>query len=471
MKIKLLLFFLFFLFIIQSIAQTTFYRQYGSGVVQSGIGSSCVQQTFDGGYILTGFIYPSGSDAQVYLVKTNAIGDTVWTKIIGGMVGFFMGNFVQQTADSGYVITGIYQAGEVYLIRTNSMGDTLWTKHYGNSAIGVTGNSVQQTMDGGFIIVATLSSNSNDVYLIKIDFTGDTLWTKTFGGSNTDYGNSVQQTTDGGYIIAGETWTNTAGSSDAYLIKTNSNGDTLWTKKYGGTDGEHANEVRQTNDGGYVFCGGNGNIYVVKTDANGGIVWQNSYGGISHDDGFSIKQTPDNGYVIAGQIDHYSSAIMNYVADACLLKLRANGTQEWNRNFGPLLGNPSPTYGTYVSLTADGGYIMTGVNQFAYLIKTDSSGTILTTGISEYDSENIFSIFPNPANETLNILFSENSSLNLTGSFNDPLSVQLFNSLGVLLKEFELTKSAQLYIADLSTGLYFLHLKNYSSKSILFLKQ
>lgn len=471
MKIKLRLFILFFLFMHQSIAQTTFYKQYGSGVVQAGIGSSCVQQTYDGGYIMTGFIYPSGSDAQVYLVKTNAIGDTVWTKIIGGMVGFFMGNFVQQTTDSGYVITGIYEAGEVYLIRTNSIGDTLWTKHYGNSAIGVAGNSVQQTMDGGFIIVGTISSNSNDVYLIKTDFMGDTVWTKTFGGSNTDYGNSVQQTTDGGYIIAGETWSNTAGSSDAYLIKTDSTGDTLWTKKYGGTDGEHAKEVRQTLDGGYVFCGGNGNIYVVKTDANGGVVWQNSYGGISHDDGFSIKQTPDNGYVIAGQIDHYSSALMNYVADACLLKLRANGTQEWNRNFGPLLGNPSPSYGTYVSLAFDGGYIMTGVNQLAYLIKTDSSGTILTTGITEHDFDNVFSIYPNPANETLNILFPENyysTSLNL---LNHKVQVQLFNTTGMLLKEFEVSQSGQINIDELSGGLYFLHLKNNLQQPILFLKQ
>jgi len=96
---------------------------------------------------------------------------------------------------------------------------------------------VQQTADGGYIVAGYTNGNYTggvDVYLIKTDSNGDTLWAKNYGGIYAEHGYSVQQTTDGGYIIAGYTMSFGAGVTDIYLIKTDSIGAILWTKTFGG---------------------------------------------------------------------------------------------------------------------------------------------------------------------------------------------------------------------------------------------
>jgi len=250
-----------------------------------GDGGQSVQQTTDGGYIIAGGIYFGAGDWDVYLIKTNASGDTLWTRTYGG-TREDRGRSVQQTADGGYVIAGStrsFGAGgynDVYLIKTNDQGDTLWTRTYGGTGFDSNGSSVQQTTDGGYIITGYTScfGAGQDVYLIKTNAQGDTLWTRTYGGLGIDEGYSLQQTTGGGYIIAGSTNSFGAGDWDVYLIKTNASGDTLWTRTYGGTNGEWGNSVRQTTDGGYIITGytysysfgaGGQDVYLIKTDANG----------------------------------------------------------------------------------------------------------------------------------------------------------------------------------------------------------
>ena len=104
-------------------------------------------------------------------------------------------------------------------------------------------------------------------------------WEQTFGGEYYDRGFSVRQTTDGGYIITGTTRVNTY-NEDVYLIKTDTYGDTLWTKTIGGTYYDYGYSVQQTTDGGYIIAGdtksfGNGsNVYLIKTDSNGTVIWE-----------------------------------------------------------------------------------------------------------------------------------------------------------------------------------------------------
>jgi hypothetical protein len=139
----------------------------------------------------------------------------MWNKTYEGGVG----NCVQQTSDGGYIITG----GGL-LIKVDSIGNKEWDKTFEdrNSAY-----SVQQTNDEGYIITGNSWSSSDyesDVWLIKTNSLGDKVWARTFGGTSYDWAYCVQQTTDGGYIITGVTDSFGAGESDIWLIKTDENG-------------------------------------------------------------------------------------------------------------------------------------------------------------------------------------------------------------------------------------------------------
>ena len=162
-------------------------------------------------------------------------------------------------------------------------------------------------------------------------------WETTFGGTGYEYAYSVQQTTDGGYIIIGGTESFGAGERDVYLIKTDENGDSLWTKTIGGAFSDEGKSVQQTTDGGYIISGdtqssGNGgeDVYLIKTDVNGIEQWSKTFGGADQDGSFSVQQTIDGGYIIAG----YTSSFGNGAFDIYLIKTDQNGIEQWSQNFG-----------------------------------------------------------------------------------------------------------------------------------------
>ncbi len=306
---------------------TLWTKTYGENDIDE---ANSIQQTSDGGYIIAGYtsaLYGLGW-SDVYLIKTDPSGSIHWTKALG-RDSSDVGVSVQQTDDNGYIITGWTNSffsddKDVYLIKTDANGDTLWTKIYGG-AEDDKGFSVQQTSEGGFIIVGYKKSYSDaDIYLIKTDENGDAIWTKTYGSYKYDCGYSVQQTTDGGYIIAGTTESFGAGEKDAYLIKTDENGDILWTKACGGINEEEAYSVKQTSDGGYIVAGwtnsfGEGweDVYIISADANGDILWTKTYGGTLRDFSRSIQQTSDGGYIIGGYTNSFGAGYY----DVYLLKI------------------------------------------------------------------------------------------------------------------------------------------------------
>jgi len=246
-----------------------------------------VEQTIDGGYILVGNIFSWGfPEAHIasWLIKTDEQGNKLWEKIYGGD-GDCSGKCVIQTQDSGYVFIGsttFYGAGsrDFWLVKTDQNGNELWNKTYGGQMYDI-GDFVQQTSDGGLILVGETRSfgiETSDIYLIKTDESGNEIWSRTFGGSNYEEAHSVQQTNDGGFIIGGETRSFGAGYFDFYLIKTDENGNEIWSKTYGGSQFDQGWHVQQTSDGGYIFGGhtcsygdGSDDMWIVKTDENGNI--------------------------------------------------------------------------------------------------------------------------------------------------------------------------------------------------------
>ena len=188
---------------------------------------------------------------------------------------------IQQTNDGGYIVTGVIY-GDVYVIKLDEKGNKIWEKTFGGKGDDVA-SSIQQTTDGGYIVAGETTSfgaGNNDVYIIKLDENGNKVWEKTFGGIENDEALSVQQTNDGGYIVAGRTISFGAGEYDVYIIKLDENGNKVWEKNHNKDYSDGSYSIKQIIDGGYIvavltwsFREGVGNVYIKKLDANGNLTY------------------------------------------------------------------------------------------------------------------------------------------------------------------------------------------------------
>ncbi|UCE38149.1 MAG: Ig-like domain-containing protein [Thermoplasmata archaeon] len=348
----------------------------------------CVQQTSDGGYIIAGSTGSYGGPLyEVWLVKTDFMGNEEWNKTFGGSSSEY-GFSVQQTSDGGYIIAGYtfsYGAGsyDVWLIKTDNSGNEEWNETYGGSQ-GDYGYSVQETSDGGFIIAGTTYSygpGDMDMWLIKTNYLGVEEWNNTFGSSTEeDEGYSAIEAPDGGFIITGiMTPPIIGGSTAAWLIKTNSTGDEKWNKTFGGTSNDNAKSVRLTSDGGLILVGstasfgaGKNDVWLIKTDIDGNEIWNRTYGGEAIDNGYSVQETSDGGLFVAGSTNSFGDG----KSDLWVIKTENYGNEIWNRS----LGGNNDDAGYWAQQTSDGGFIITGIinswgssGQDAWLVKLDKS--------------------------------------------------------------------------------------------------
>jgi photosystem II stability/assembly factor-like uncharacterized protein len=324
---------------------TLWTRTYGGEDMDHGY---CVQQTYEGGYIIVGFTrsFACFGNQDLWLLKTDFEGDTLWTRIYEGGYDNDEGSFVQQTTDGGYIIAG-RRGTDLWLIKTDEAGDTLWTRTYDLTKEGLWnwGRCVRQTQDGGYIFTGTslLPREGCDnpmLSLIKTDSNGDTLWTHLYGPEGSvcglaGYGESVQQTPDRGYIVAGymdfpEAYMEKTSTVTAtWLLKTDEQGDTLWTRTYSRAASNHANCVDRTTDGGYILVGDAGgstasDIWLVKTNANGDTLWTRAFGKENNtNSGMCVHQTSDRGYIITGYM--HSGSIYQDDHNLCLIKTDSLG--------------------------------------------------------------------------------------------------------------------------------------------------
>jgi len=264
--------------------------------------ATAIQQTTDGGYIVGGYSASNDGDASgnngsfdFWLLKLDVSGNILWHNMIGGSQDE-RSQALQQTADGGYIMTGttasvITGKRDCFVVKLNASGNIVWQKTQGGTDDDEY-RSIQQTTDGGYIAAGNTASYDGDVsgnhggadyWVVKLDASGNITWQKTLGGSGTDWGYAVQQTTDGGYVALGVSTstdgdvTGTQGNGDFWLTKLNTSGNLSWQKSFGGTDGDYGYAIRQTADGGFITAGfsnstdgdvtnnhGNGDFWVVK---------------------------------------------------------------------------------------------------------------------------------------------------------------------------------------------------------------
>lgn len=426
---------MFSLFCFSINAQISFQKNYGNSSYQFGY---AVKQCYDGGYIITGGNWTPQYNA--YLIRTDALGDTLWTRTYGGdnMLGFD----VIQTSDSNFVISGYHNvSGGLLLKKVDANGNTLWTR----TGTGGWGQAVQQTFDGGFIVGGR---NLN-----KTDSNGLILWTKTPpGGGQAMY---VIQAADSNYVATG------FAGNYIYLKKIDTAGTTIWTKSYTGTlQNTSNNDLAQTSDGGYILAGQDtgsaAGALLIKTDANGDTLWRKF---LPADYGTGVVQTKDGGYAVSG------SSLNQMI----LIKTDANGIVQWSNTYGAGVVE----WAKSVHQTVDGGYVLTGMttinNGDVFLVKTDCMGNEtfwdsincpLNLGIGNMETSEFpeLQIYPNPFNSSATIRFNSTIS---KGELN------IFDVLGRQVKQLNLPagqagnifgQSITLHRGNLPGGLYFIRL-------------
>ena len=377
----------------------------------------CVQQTADSGYIIAGYTrsYGTISGRNVWLVKTDKNGNQQWNNTFGGNADD-EGYSVQQTIDGGYIISGYtksFGAGlmDVFLIKADPSGNQVWSKTFGGVQDDE-GYSVLETNDGDYVVSGVTSSSgagSRDMWMIKTDPSGNLIWQKTHGGMSSDGAWYVAQTTDGGFILTG--WTLSYGPGalgNAWLVKTDSLGNQQWNKFFGGDDVDRGYAVQQTTDGGYILTGytdsfgaGLYDMLLIKTDSLGYAGWTKTFGGTGRDYGNSVQQTSDGGFIVLG----YTLSFGAGGDDFYLVKTDANGNEEWFKTYG---GSASDV-GFFMRQTNDGGLIMTGHTlsfgsgiHDVWLIKTENIIPVEMLSFTSKVTGNDVKLFWSTATETNN---------------------------------------------------------------------
>ena len=380
-----------------SIIQAGWSRTYGAD--QDDVGY-CVQETSDDGYIIAGRQEGEGG----WLLRTDEEGDTLWTSYPSGFMGGSAYS-VQQTSDGGYILAG-YQAAtddgkyHLALVKISSTGEELWTRLDGywfpHDSTGGVGRSAQETADGGYILAGyrqpLIWEDTAGVWLIKTDPEGELEWSKTYGVEYHACGCCILQTSDGGYIIVGYTeYTTPPSPWSLWLLKTDENGDTMWTSGLSDWWFGRGYSVVETPDSGYIVTGYVApdddykyHLIVMRTDSNGNTLWTRMEPGWSLDTlggvGRSIQETTDGNYILTG----YTSQWLDEINDLFLIKMNPAGDTLWTR----IYGGEAEDMGYCVDQTSDGGYIVTGAtksfgadNYDLWLLRTDANGD--TLGIAE----------------------------------------------------------------------------------------
>ncbi len=483
-------------------------KTYGGSESDTG---NTILQTDDGGYIVSGMTYsingqvtqPLGQN-DIWVIKMDAAGLIEWQKNYGGSGADARGQIIK-TSDGGYFLLGqtnstnLHASGnhggwDFLAIKISSDGSVLWNKTFGSSANDAVGD-VKQTADGGFLLtglVAAANGNvsathgGNDAWVVKLSPSGMIEWEKTYGGTSTESFTSVELTADGGYLFGGVTSSNNGdvsgnhGSSDLWVVKTDASGVVLWQRCYGGSAVEGYSSLKSSTDGGYLLAGvtasNNGDIsgfhgvtdaVVFKLDALGNISWQKTLGGSSQDGSYTIISTIDGGCVIAGFAESANGDVsgVHGIYDIWLAKLSAEGSLLWQKALGG--SSWELVYG--LIQTADTGFIIAGDTGSNDGDVTSNQGAadlwvvkLMPDSLNNYEFvTDVFQVYPNPVQDILHVNPAHSNELRV---------LSLIDAAGRMV-DIQTGMASEIDLSHLASGMYFLKLAGRNlSKTIKIVK-
>ncbi|MBU1356667.1 MAG: T9SS type A sorting domain-containing protein [Candidatus Edwardsbacteria bacterium] len=267
-----------------------------------------LHRTEDNDFVIVGGTTSYGDVmGDVYVIRTDSIGNVIWAKTVGDQF-VNCGTHVIETESNDLLVVGYSKTGDtacvqkIYAVKLANNGDTLWTKNF-DIGYDSYATCICKTIDGGYIITGdtdTLGNGIQKIFLLKIDTLGNVLWFKTYGEQICG-ANSIIPEADGTYFVAGYMHSIVDAKTYSYMLKLNSVGDTIWTKQY--IDMGYLYHSVKAFDNGYIMAGetrNTSNAFIFKVNSAGDSLLCNQYGGAYNDGSYYIAKTYNNEYNAIG---------------------------------------------------------------------------------------------------------------------------------------------------------------------------
>jgi len=359
-------------------------------------------ETSDGGFLIAGVTNSNDGDVSdnhgetdIWIVKLTQTGNLQWQRCLGGSSWELTYQTIE-TADGGFVISGLTQSNDgdvtgyhggddIWVVKLAQNGALEWERCLGGSSWEVCLQTFE-TADGGFVITGLTQSNDGDIvgnhgdtdmWIVKLTPTGTLEWQRSLGGSFDEECYETFEALDGGYVITGRTFSadgdvsGNHGEVDIWVSKLAFDGILEWQRCFGGSLSDDPYQTLETSDGGFIIVGqtpsddgdvsdnhGEFDIWVLKLAFNGTLEWQSCLGGSLSDYPQYLLKTQDGGYAILGRTYSDDGDVMGYhgESDIWVAKLTDDGTLEWQRCLGGSLSD----FPLYLLKTLDGGYAILG---------------------------------------------------------------------------------------------------------------
>ena len=418
--------------------------------------SNAVIERYDGKYLIAGssrsqFV----TDYDVNVILVDSAGNLIWDKYIGQSPRMEVAYSIVETIDSNYVLGGDVIGSIPYLLKIDTAGNMIWEKSYVSPLYSYGSFSIGQSFEGNFYFLR----NDTSTLFFVTNSSGDSLYSKRY-----DYVmlKSVVQTRDSGYIMIGDVDTSVINDRKICLLKTDSIGDTLWRKTFGGPGYDIAASVQQLSDDGYIIAGnfdtqiidGESETFIIRTNSIGDTIWTKHYylGESNH-----IKVCKNNnGYILSSKRYMFGGLPFLDKYFVIITKLDTLGNIEWTRDFDGY----SYELGNNVVETSDGCFLLTGFVDYgltfadAILIKVDSVGNFVLSVPNEFSSKpsKVLS-FPNPATDEINFVIGE-SNIQIE-------ELKVFNAFGQKVKTILNINDHKIKVKlnFLNSGIYFYELR------------
>ena len=470
-------------------------------------------QTTDGGFLLGGFSDSniSGEKSEdskggkdYWIVKVDGTGGILWQKTYGGSNDDFLSSILQ-TSDGGFIIGGVSYSdvsgdktensqgdSDYWILKLDTSGNILWQNTIGGSEADLLA-SIVETNNGGYLVVGDSRSdisgdrsvvqngNFGDIWVLRLNSSGTIDWQKAFYGAILHDVSGLAKTNDEGFIISSQIKI-TNSNEDYWILKIDASGNQIWDKVIEANNLDWVPKIKVSSDGGYILAGtsnsdasgdktedainGSFDYWVIKLDETGNIIWENTIGGDSSEGNVNaISQCEDGGYLIQGYSDSNLSGDKtensNGMSDFWFVKINNVGLIEWQNT----IGGAATDIGGNAIQTSDGDFLTGGSSNsnisgdksensrggFDYWIINHDS----TLGLQENTFANAISIYPNPANNTLQ-LNTQDKTIN---------QINIYALTGSKVVQLDVdTVSPTVDVSNLASGVYFIQL--YSGKNV-----